>query len=376
MGVVSVIYGIDVHDMVRRLVEQTGSLQSIRQDDAVVLKPNLVASRQHWAGIDTDPRVVEGLVILLKEKGVGRITVCDGSGMGQSATRAFEYCGYTELAKRYGVQLLDLEKDRFVKRPVAVEGPFKSLEIAKTVAEADFLINVPVMKAHGETLVTCSLKNLKGTMPRSMKTSFHGVNLHLAIAQLNSILSPQLIVVDGLQGDLYSETGRDPVAMERIILGTNPVEVDSVVADMLGYAPSDIRHIAYSARAGIGTCDLSGIEVRALNRPTVNERFAPQKHYSERFACSVTAEGACCTCLGNLIFALERLDERRLLSKNVHFFVGQNVSMPRQREGKDVNIAVGRCATQSGGATVSIDQCPPSAGEILHLTVEALKQLR
>ena len=41
-----------------------------------------------------------------------------------------------------------------------------------------------------------------------------------------------------------------------MILGTNPVEVDSVVADTLGYKPRDIRHIAYSADAGLGTCDL------------------------------------------------------------------------------------------------------------------------
>ena len=87
------------------------------------------------------------------------------------------------------------------------------------------LINVPIMKAHNQTLVTCSLKNLKGTMPRSMKSAFHGVNLHRAIAQLDSVLVPHLIIVDGLQGDLHSESGHDPVVMDRIILGTNPVEV-------------------------------------------------------------------------------------------------------------------------------------------------------
>jgi len=49
-----------------------------------------------------------------------------------------------------------------------------------------------------------------------------------------------LIIVDGLQGDLHSESGHDPVVMDRMILGTNPVEVDSFVADALGYQPRDI----------------------------------------------------------------------------------------------------------------------------------------
>ena len=51
-------------------------------------------------------------------------------------------------------------------------------------------------------------------------------------------------------------------------MGINPVEVDSVVADMLGYAPRNIRHIGDSAEAGLGICDLKKIRIRALiNRP-------------------------------------------------------------------------------------------------------------
>jgi len=190
--------------MVRQLIEATGSMEHLSPDDSVVIKPNLVASRKNFTGVDTDPRVIEALVKCLKDRGVRRITIADGSGMGNSATKAFEYCGYKDLSARYGLRLVDLEKDEFIKKPVSIEGPFKILEIARTVLECDYLINVPVMKAHNFTLVTCSLKNLKGTMPRSQKTAFHGVDLHRAIAQLNRVLIPDLIVVDGLQGDLYS----------------------------------------------------------------------------------------------------------------------------------------------------------------------------
>ena len=65
--------------------------------------------------------------------------------------------------------------------------------------------------------------------------------------------------------------------MDRIMLGTNPVEVDSVAADMLGYAPRNIRHIAYSADAGLGTCDLKEIPIRSLNRPLWNKTFQPTR---------------------------------------------------------------------------------------------------
>jgi len=266
------------------------------------------------------------------------------------------------MASRYEFRLVDLERDEFVKKAVHAEGPFKSLEIARSVLECDFLINVPLIKAHNETLITCSLKNLKGTLSRSMKSAFHGVNLHQAIAQLNSVLIPHLIVVDGLQGDLHSESGHDPVAMDRIILGTNPVEIDSVVADTLGYKPRDIRHIAYSGDAGLGTCDLKKIRIQSLNRPSEVKRFSPPTHYSKRFPCSIRAEGACCTCMGNFVFALERLNEKRLLSDRLSFVIGQNANISTQK--KAFTIAVGQCASKQDAADLSIDECPPTASSI------------
>jgi len=362
MNGVVVIYGNQALEMVHTLLRKTGALERIRPDDRVMIKPNLVVSRRNWAGIDTDPRIIEALIIALKDRGVRRITVGDGSGMGYSASKAFDYCGYRDFASRYGIRLVDLEKDQFIEKPALSDGPFKSLKIARTVIECDLFINAPIMKAHGQTLITCSLKNLKGVMPRAMKTAFHSANLHKAIAQLNSVLSPHLIVVDGLKGDLYSETGHDPVAMDRIMLGTNPVEVDSVVADILGYAPRDIRHIACSTDAGLGTCQLNQIEINSLNRPSITRRFRPPKPFSKRFPCRVSDQGACCTCMGNLIYALERLNERGLLSQKLSFVVGQEAKGTALKN--TLTIAVGKCASKAEGADFMIDECPPPAGHI------------
>ena len=181
---VTLIYGNAVESMVSRLISETGALDALRPDDTVLIKPNLVVSRPQWHGVDTDPRIVGALVKALKERGLSRVTIGDGSGMGYSAKKAFQICGYTELAKQYDLTLVDLEKDHFVKKPVTIDGPFEHLDIAQTALHCDFLINVPVLKAHSSTLITCSLKNLKGTMPRAMKSAFHGVDLSKAISQL------------------------------------------------------------------------------------------------------------------------------------------------------------------------------------------------
>jgi hypothetical protein len=160
--------------------------------------------------------------------------------------------------------------------------------------------------------------------------------------------------------------------MERILLGTNPVEVDSVVADMLGYTPRTIRHIAYSADAGLGTCDLERFQIRSLNRPTQDKHFQPPPHYTKRFPCHISAEGACCTCMGNLLFALERLHEQRLLSKRQAFLIGQRPNI--SSSDATMTIAVGQCAVKKCADTdIYIDTCPPSAGTIYRRVASAIK---
>lgn len=365
-------YGHDPFEMTRDLIEKTGAFDDLRADDKVLIKPNIVVSRRDWAGVNTDPRVVEALVILLREKGVQRITVADGSGMGYNASRAFTVCGYRKMSERYDFRLVDLEKDSFVSREVPVSGPFERLEIARSVVESDYVINVPVMKAHMQTLITCSLKNLKGIMPRSQKSAFHSTNLHQAIAQLNRVFSPDLIVVDGLQGDLYFEIGRRPVVMDTMILGKNPVEVDSIVADFLGYSPNEIRHIMYSAAAGIGHPDLNTIQVRQLNLPTVKRRHSPSVHYADLFSCEIRALGACCTCLGNLVFALQRLKEHGLLKPSLLFTAGQRSESIS--DAQKTIIAVGKCAAERTDSDLSIHACPPTAHLIFRQVAKELKR--
>jgi uncharacterized protein (DUF362 family) len=359
---IHVMYGNQVEKMVFSLLEASGALDRVKQDDVVLLKPNLVFSREDWLGVDTDPRVVEAMIKALKERGVHNIVVGDGSGMGQSATRAFEYCGYNEMARRYDIRLVDLEKDRFVEVPVNMDGPFRKLMIAKTVHEADFFVNIPLIKIHYQTVITCAMKNLKGTMPRAMKTKFHSVDLHRAIAQLNSALAPDLILVDGLRGDMRNESGHNTIDLERIFLADNPVEMDAVAADVLGYRPDDVPHIVHGATAGLGSCDLSEIEVKALNHPTKLVRLSAPPPVAERFSCTLNARGACSVCMSNLVFALERLKSAGILSARHAFHIGQQAEIPA--DSGNIDIAVGNCVKAGAEADLVIGDCPPGANDI------------
>ena len=64
----------------------------------------------------------------------------------------------------------------------------ETLQICSCVRDWDYLINVPVLKGHCQTNITCALKNLKGLIPNSEKRRFHTMGLHRPISLLITVI--------------------------------------------------------------------------------------------------------------------------------------------------------------------------------------------
>ena len=207
----------------RRILETSGAAELFQTGMRVGLKPNLVVAKPSMSGATTSPRVVAGAIEFLKDCGVTDITIMEGAWAGDSTIKAWQTCGYRELEKKYGVRLQDLKSDR--TRLVAVAG--MNIEVCASPLEVDRLINLPVLKGHCQTIMTCALKNLKGCLPDSEKRRFHSIGLHRPIAALNLAIRPDLILVDALCGDITFEEGGNPLEMNRLIMGCDPVKIDA-----------------------------------------------------------------------------------------------------------------------------------------------------
>ena len=93
------------------------------------------------------------------------------------------------------------------------------------------------------------------------------------IADLASVLTPKLAVVDGLGGCEGHETSGKSVEMNLIIAGKDPVAVDAVGAAVMGVDPTSIRHLRFAEENGLGTCDLTRIEVLGKSIELVRKKF-------------------------------------------------------------------------------------------------------
>ncbi len=120
----------------------------------------------------------------------------------------------------------------------------------------DFLINVPVLKGHCQTKITCALKNMKGLIPNKEKRHFHKLGLHKPIAHLNVGIHQDFIVVDNICGDLDFEDGGNPVVMNRILTAKDPVLCDTFVCQMLYYRREDVPYLVMAEELGVGSADL------------------------------------------------------------------------------------------------------------------------
>jgi len=104
-------------DSVRKAVELCRGLDHLPAKARVFIKPNIVfwtkATNFPKYGVITTSRIVEDMVILLKERGIDDISIGEGTVLRdpkdmETQQHAFENLGYAELSKRYGVKLVNI----------------------------------------------------------------------------------------------------------------------------------------------------------------------------------------------------------------------------------------------------------------------------
>jgi uncharacterized protein (DUF362 family) len=350
---IRIIYGDNPRQMVKDLLEVIRPEEEIEKDALIGIKPNLVVARPSIYGATTTPEIVEGLIEYLQSKGRNHIVIMEGSWVGDRTSQAFKVCGYENLSKKYNVPLIDLQKDKY--KSYEVNG--LRINICDSAAKVDYLINLPVLKGHCQTNITCALKNMKGCIPDSEKRKFHTLGLHKPIAYLNKAIRQNLIIVDGMNGDLNFEEGGNPVQMNRLIAGKDPVLIDAYAAHLLGFGIEEVPYIEMAEEIGVGSADLSNADIIELNKDTGIRKLTPSRRV-QQLARHIIEDSACSACYGSLIYALERLDEKGLLKRiEEKLYIGQNFKN-KQYQG----IGIGSCTS---GFDQCVKGCPPRARDIV-----------
>ena len=348
MGSIYQIYGDDAHDMTLRLLEASNAIARVPSGGSVALKPNLVIADAPQNGATTHGGVLSGAVEYFRSHGVQDISIIEGSWVGDRTDRAMRRAGYDAVCKRYGVPFFDLKKDE--TRPV--DTPVGKIDVCRRALEAGLLVDLPVLKGHCQTVMTCALKNLKGCLPDREKRRFHSMGLTKPIAALAAALKPGLIVVDSICGDLSFEEGGTPVETNRMFLGTDAVQIDAYAACLMGLRLSDVPYIALAERYGAGRTAFGEADIINLNAPSDVKAYPKPSGKVARLTRNVRQDRACSACFANLVRALYATG----LGGELDIRIGQGW------QGKAFEgLGIGRCCS---GASRCVPGCPPTSEAI------------
>ncbi len=346
------IYGTNYKEMTKQLLEEANLWGEIpHRECRIGIKPNLVAPTEPSQGATTHPEIVAGILEYLQEHGFGNLVMLEGSWVGDKTEDAARLCGYYDLAEKYQVEFLDLQKDDWEVFDCAG----LDLKVCEEAIRLDFLINVPVMKGHCQTKITCALKNMKGLLPNVEKRRFHAMGLHKPIAHLSAGIRQDFVVVDNICGDWDFEDGGNPVVLNRIMAAADPVLCDAYVCHLMGYEVEQVPYITMADELGVGLSDWHLAEFRELNQPVQGE-YHPKERKVVELADAVEEVESCSACYGYLLPALQKLKEEGLLER-----LEEKICIGQGYRGQAGELGIGNCTR---GFRRSLEGCPPTEGAV------------
>jgi uncharacterized protein (DUF362 family) len=233
-----------------------GMQRFVNKGDVVVVKPNMGWDRVPAEAANTDPAVVAALVELCYRAGAKRVNVFDVPC--NDERRVHENSGIARAAKEKGAFVYFVDHWNIVKAKFAYESPMAGWPILRDAVVCDTFINVPVLKHHGLTGLTLSMKNLMGVC--SGKRGQMHVDIGRKLADLTDFISPDLTVIDATRvltrnGPSGGNTA-DVITMNKLVVATDSVMADAFAASLMDKDPMSISYIREGALRGLGSADL------------------------------------------------------------------------------------------------------------------------
>jgi uncharacterized protein (DUF362 family) len=388
-------------ESVRIAIDLASGSDGLRPDLRVFIKPNLLTWTKSvpfpkWGALTTS-RVVEDVVIYLKEHGVNDILIGEGMVLHNIKDReienhAFETLGYRALERRYGVKCFSIWERPFerVKFGDGIELNYNS-----DALHSDLLFNIPVLKTHNLTVVSLGMKNLKGLLDISSRKKCHEQdslsNLHLMIARLPARLPPTFTLLDGIYTLERGPTWEGKARRSNILVASSDLlSADMVGAKILGFDPSEVPSLVHAANAGGRRLDLSDIEIEGEEIESVSSPHEFRFPYNKEGTLPLAFEKmgmqglsypkfdltmcTFCSLISGPIMASIATGWKGKQYGDVEILTGK---VMKPSPGKKKTLLLGKCMYEANrddpniGQMIAVKGCPPKPKSILRAFREA-----
>jgi len=124
--------------------------------------------------------------------------------------------------------------------------PLARIEALSIVDQVQFVVNVPKLKTHSYTGITCAVKNLFGVVPGHFKVSYHARFAEEPLfSQMLKRLALSLPVAATVVDAIVTMEGEGPTAgnaryVGAVMVGQDLLAVDRVAARCCGFSPESL----------------------------------------------------------------------------------------------------------------------------------------
>lgn len=255
---IAVAEGPDPYQNTVKAVESLGGMGLfVKKGNVVVVKPNIGWDRTPEQAANTDPNVVAALVDMCYKAGAKRVNVFDVTC--NEENRCYERSGIAKAAKEKGANVYYPNHWNVMKAKFSYKSPMEGWPILRDAIDCDVLINVPVLKSHGLTGLTLSIKNLMGICSGS-RGLMH-LDIGRKLTDLADLVRPELTVIDATRflkrnGPSGGNLG-DVVVINKVVASADMVLADAFACSLVGIDPAKISYIKESSKRGLGSMDVA-----------------------------------------------------------------------------------------------------------------------
>jgi hypothetical protein len=141
------------------------------------------------------------------------------------------------------------------------------LNINQDILASDFVIDLPVMKTHAQTVVSLGIKNLKGMIDVASRKRCHNADLkkdlNFYIARLADPMPPLLTLIDGTFTSEYGPAFDGVIHRRDLLVASWDVLAGDIVgSNLLGHDPTSVPHLVHASHNRGRSLALDSVEVK------------------------------------------------------------------------------------------------------------------
>ena len=242
-----------------------GMKKFIRKGQTVVVKPNIAWTANPEGAADTNPILVKRVIEQCFGAGASKVYVFDHTC--DNCFTTYNVSGIEKAAREANATVVQANKESYYQE-VRVPGAhaLKQVKVHELILESDVFINIPILKHHGSTRMTCALKNLMGVIWD--RHYYHRTDLDRCIAEFPLYRNPDLTIVDAynILTDGPRAKSLDHVVNKKMqILGKDMVALDAAASKILGEEAKNIKYIKIANDLGLGTSNLDELNIKRID---------------------------------------------------------------------------------------------------------------